>query len=286
MNTARNQKHHVFYQYTNASVLSSLNILAYGHDVCTPRSPEIGPVRRPFYCLHYVLRGRGHYTINSVHHSLEEDSLFFIPMGEEVQYAPDKQEPWEYGWISFIGTDAKSLCETIRLSVNPVYRPTSGKVRIAMERLLEAPPGVVSRELMCLSILLEAFAALVDEWMPISPKTNHKQEYVNRATAYIQQHYTNNRLQLSHISREVNVSPNYLSAVFKELTGQTVTQFILHLRISQACNLLDKGGYTLQDIATKTGFSDAQYFSRMFKKQFGVSPKKYLSQASVEIPET
>ena len=280
-----NQKHHVYYQYTTANVLSSLNILAYGHDICTPRSPVIGPVRRPFYCIHYILRGSGEYTVNHTHYRLEPGTIFFIPMGAEVQYGPNKQDPWEYVWISFTGTDARSLCETVRLHVNPVYRPHSPKMEQTMKRLLDAPPGIVSRELACLSILLEAFALLADESTPTSTKTNHKRDYVNRATAYIQQNFTNCRLQLNQISRKVNVSPNYLSSVFKELTGQTITQFVLQLRLNRACELLEKGNYTLQDIAAQAGFSDAQYFSRMFKKQFGISPKRYTAQSAVEVEE-
>ena len=76
-----NQKHHVYYQYTTANVLSSLNVLAYGHDICTPRSPVIGPVRRPFYCIHYILWGSGEYTVNHTHYRLEPGTIFFIPMG-------------------------------------------------------------------------------------------------------------------------------------------------------------------------------------------------------------
>ena len=72
-----------------------------------------------------------------------------------------------------------------------------------------------------------------------------------------------------------SVSSSYLSALFKKETSMTVTDYIHYTRIRQALFLLNVSGLSVGEIASRCGFSDANYFTRTFKKLQGKTPKSY-----------
>ena len=66
--------------------------------------------------------------------------------------------------------------------------------------------------------------------------------------------------------------------LFKEHTGKSAIDYIIHLRIETAKNLLKKTTYTINEISSKVGFKNPLYFSRKFKEKTGVSPSEYKKQ--------
>ncbi len=82
-------------------------------------------------------------------------------------------------------------------------------------------------------------------------------------------------LTLSKLAEKCNVSSGYLSSVFKKETNQTLTNFVNHRRIAEAKKLLNSTNLQIQTIAQHCGILDVPYFSKLFKKYVGVSPKQY-----------
>jgi len=83
---------------------------------------------------------------------------------------------------------------------------------------------------------------------------------------------------VSYISSQLNLSPKYLSDVLKQETGKTAIELI-HLYVtSEAKNMLVAGGKSISEIAYQLGFDNPPYFSRLFKKEVGVSPKEFKNQ--------
>lgn len=86
----------------------------------------------------------------------------------------------------------------------------------------------------------------------------------------------NEDISLDMLSREVGLSPVYLSRLFKEETGQTYKSFITKIRMERAKMLLKKDiQKPIFELAAEVGYSDANYFSEVFKKYQGVSPTQY-----------
>ena len=94
-----------------------------------------------------------------------------------------------------------------------------------------------------------------------------------KAKAYIQEHCADAALSIPDISRALLLNQTYLRRMFKDETGLTLTEYITKYRLEQAQRLIRDTGEPLAAIAEKTGYSDVSYFSRSFKKYFGVSPK-------------
>ncbi len=82
-------------------------------------------------------------------------------------------------------------------------------------------------------------------------------------------------LSLSSLAEPQNISPGYLSTVFKKETGKTVTEYILNERMQLAIHLLSTTRLQVQTVALHCGIMDVQYFSKVFKKHTGKTPNEY-----------
>ncbi|MGN0297873.1 MAG: helix-turn-helix transcriptional regulator [Lachnospiraceae bacterium] len=91
---------------------------------------------------------------------------------------------------------------------------------------------------------------------------------------YIDSHYVQ-ELSLASLAEECNVTNSYLSALFKKETGITITDYINQTRIHQSLILLNTTHSSMSMIANQVGYQDANYYSRVFKKILGISPKDY-----------
>ena len=82
-------------------------------------------------------------------------------------------------------------------------------------------------------------------------------------------------LSLSHIADTLGVHPSHLSRAFKKELGMTLTEYINKLRIEEAKYLLDQGNVSVTDAALSVGFTDPNYFSKVFTKWEHVTPHDY-----------
>lgn len=99
------------------------------------------------------------------------------------------------------------------------------------------------------------------------------------AALNIIENYYYTHLTLKEISHRLSVSSSLLSHEFKKETGKTVIEYKLDCQIEEACNLLSITDMSILDIAFATGFSTSSYFSEIFKKKKGISPKEYRQRA-------
>ncbi|MCR5508430.1 MAG: response regulator [Lachnospiraceae bacterium] len=108
----------------------------------------------------------------------------------------------------------------------------------------------------------------------VQSKENQSFSSVERAKAYIEQRY-NKDISLDEVSREVDISPYYFSKLFKEETGSNFIEYLTSLRINKAKQLISGSDMSMKEICTAVGYSDPNYFSRIFKKNVGVTPTEY-----------
>ncbi|PHV69409.1 DNA-binding response regulator [Sporanaerobium hydrogeniformans] len=96
---------------------------------------------------------------------------------------------------------------------------------------------------------------------------------IEKAKAYIQKHYAKD-ISLDEVSREVDISPYYFSKLFKEVTGENFIEYVTDIRIENAKRLLDRG-ISIKEVGIEVGYSDPNYFSRIFKKIVGLTPTEF-----------
>lgn len=101
------------------------------------------------------------------------------------------------------------------------------------------------------------------------------------AITYIQEHYTEN-ITLEELSRVTDRNPQYISAVFSKTCGMSLKEYITSLRVEAAKRLLRSTSIPIGEVALKTGYQDAKYFSRIFQKATGKSPREYRNEKPTE----
>lgn len=99
---------------------------------------------------------------------------------------------------------------------------------------------------------------------------------------YIEENYANDDLSLNVVASHVNFSPNHLSAVFSQQTGQTFIKYLTDYRMNKAKELLRCSSDKSSDIALAVGYKDPHYFSYLFKKTQNMTPTQYRGGKSSE----
>lgn len=98
---------------------------------------------------------------------------------------------------------------------------------------------------------------------------------VYRTLKLVHRNFQNCELSAAAISEELNVHPAYLSRLFKTQTEQNLTDYISEKRLTLACRLLDEDVHTVKDVAALCGYDNYNYFFKVFKKYYGITPKEY-----------
>jgi AraC-like DNA-binding protein len=105
--------------------------------------------------------------------------------------------------------------------------------------------------------------------------------FVTKVKKAIEVHMDDANFDVEQLCREVALSHSQVHRKLSALTGLSITNFIRYLRLLKAKELLLGSGFKISAIAMDCGFSDPAYFSRVFKKEFGVTPQKWREQHTV-----
>lgn len=114
-----------------------------------------------------------------------------------------------------------------------------------------------------------------------SKRVSYKEHMISNIQKYIQNHIEE-RLTLNEISAVFGLSPNYLSALFKKTCGIGFSEYITQMKVSRAKNMLLEQDMKIYEVADHLGFESAFYFSKVFKKVSGVSPREFVQQKTEE----
>lgn len=134
-------------------------------------------------------------------------------------------------------------------------------------------PARAADILACLNRLADEYIGKAEESEPHGgPEAPNP--FVREAVEYMTEHYME-ELTLSEIAQRLGISTGYLSTLFNQSLGCGFTEHLNRIRIERACCYLEQNYLKNYEIAYKVGFRDEKYFSRVFKKIKGVSPKGY-----------
>ncbi|KLE15838.1 AraC family transcriptional regulator [Clostridium sp. C8] len=104
-------------------------------------------------------------------------------------------------------------------------------------------------------------------------KSREKKVLVESITKYLNENYTED-ISLYTLSKNMYLSPVYISKIFKELMGDSPINYLIQIRLIKAKNLLEDSKLSIKTIAKMVGYNDPYYFSKLYKKYYGISPNK------------
>lgn len=117
--------------------------------------------------------------------------------------------------------------------------------------------------------VVETFSESMFNYIPT--KNN---EVIKRSLLYIYEHF-NSPLTLDEVADYVHLHPSYFSSMFKHSTGSSFKEYLNMVRIEESKRLLTNTDFSIIDIAIAVGFEDQSYFSKVFKKYTGLTPKQF-----------
>ena len=106
-------------------------------------------------------------------------------------------------------------------------------------------------------------------------ENNPKKTVITMVENVIMENLSEENLSLEYIAEKVYLSPKYISRIFKEETGSTVTQFTNDCRLNKAAKLLLESGISLEELIKEVGYSSTNYFIKKFKEKYSVTPTQY-----------
>lgn len=108
---------------------------------------------------------------------------------------------------------------------------------------------------------------------------------MNRLLAYIQEHYAD-PITLTEVARQFHFNASYLSSYFAAHNEEGFSEYLNKVRLEKAMEMLQTTEHTISDISASVGYSDQSYFTKVFKKQTGISPSKYRRMVLQETSES
>lgn len=224
------------------------------------------------YCMIVVKHGEGHLRIDLETFRMQPDTVHILMPGETVGFC-DGQKSELYLIVFDIQGDT---------SDDEVNFPLMGELRVHIEGTLTQlcdqlfaccrSESAVER-FRGQSLFLELM-----HWVMTHIRQNPKSDSraaMDRTKSYIEAHFRES-MTIEQLARMAEISPKYYVSLFKKTYGKTAIDYLTEVRVNMAKQLMLQTDVRLKDVAYQVGYNDEFYFSRMFKKEVGVSPTEYL----------
>lgn len=233
------------------------------------------------YLFFLVEHGSGVLEYDGIHHPLQTGDCVFLDCRRPYLHRTGR-DLWNLRWVHFFGPNMGAIYKKYEeRGGQPVFhahQPEQFSLLLQeLYRLADSDDYV--RDMQIYGKLVELLTLLMEEsWHPGSAKVTHgKKQNLQEIKEYLDTHFAE-KITLDDLSEKFYINKFYLTRVFKEQFGQSVTAYLVQLRITQAKRMLRFTDHSIESIAQDCGLSDANYFSRLFKKVEGVPPGEYRRQ--------
>ncbi|GIP40442.1 AraC family transcriptional regulator [Paenibacillus sp. J31TS4] len=241
----------------------------------------------PYSMIRFIQKGRAVFAIDGNEYALQPDDLVYIPQGSRLFCEAMTDD---FTFISIRYTAAFPLSErevwSEILGIDPVVRCTDPEIKYYFNCIIREKNSAKRGRYFLLRGYLELILAyLIDASEAFSGGERAKRrtltvdsnKYDNRIQVILDYMMNNYEKEMSmeDLSAMVKLSPSSLRRLFKQHTGKTPSEFLTELKMVVAAKKILETDERISDIAYMVGIEDPNYFSRRFKKHYGVTPHSY-----------
>ena len=237
---------------------------------------SFGPALKPHYLVHYILSGKGRFSIGGKEYPLEAGYGFLITPDELAFYQADEDDPWTYVWVGFSGTQAAEYIGNIGLSVRqPIFKSDeSEELYRIVKDMMEHNTFGLSHDLRR-NGQLGVFLSIIANGIQVAENEEDRANiYVRKAVSFIQSNYCN-PIRVTDVANYVCINRSYLYTLFHNSMGMSPQQFLAAFRITRASELLQLTALPVESIALSCGYQDPLVFTKAFKQMKKMSPTSY-----------
>ena len=240
---------------------------------------RMGRDRHDDNLLIYCAAGRGMAATPDWSGRISAGDLLILPQGVAHQYRAHRRDPWSVYWVHFQGGSSRIFAQYLGFrDARPVTQAgLSPGLVAAFASLMEVHrTGYSSRAFINAANQLRHLLTQMAMEIGVQAGRSGRGFDLEQVQAFMREHL-DQPLTLETLASQANLSRFHFSNRYKRLTGYSPIKHFLNMKMEHACHLLDSTDMTVQAIAGALGYDDALYFSRLFKKTLGTSPRDYRS---------
>ncbi|WP_419748798.1 AraC family transcriptional regulator [Clostridium perfringens] len=229
--------------------------------------------------IHYVTKGYGTFKFNGKVFNLKQGDIFILLKGMQVEYVASIDDPWEYYWIGFSGSNANEYLNRTSITNSCVANCEENskipQIILNMCEISKTYNPSRSDDILLLKELYSLLYALIEEFpKPFEYKDKELHTYIQDALNFINSNYMHS-ITVQEIADYVNLSRSYLYKMFIKNLGISPQRYLINLRMYKATLLLKSTKLPIGEVASSVGYSDSLLFSKTFSKHFSMSPLNY-----------
>lgn len=235
------------------------------------------PSGRKDYQLLYLAAGKGHFRIDGTEHILTAGTAVLYVPDQPQEYVYYQAEQTEVYWVHFTGSEADALLKRCRLDAPQGILPVGTSpdyLRLFGQMIQELQLRRTDYEMLTALLLQSLLIRMGRELGREKKYSDSSMREIHRAMHFFQEYYAQ-EINIAEYAASRGFSASWFLQCFRQITGSSPLQYILKLRLSNAQSLLENTDYPIGEIADAVGYDNALYFSRLFRKHIGMSPREY-----------
>ena len=225
------------------------------------------------YKLCLVVSGNAAVSCYGRKEALQPGDLFFgFPA---VPYVLEGSSDFTYLYISYLGLRANMLMDRLKINTEHfVFHGFGELIPVWMDAIRSAVilPELAAESMLLLTLMKLGNTLRIEGDRQIG-QTAEAMLLVKKA---LDDRFSSQSLSLEELAKEFGYHSKYISSTFKKHFKVGIREYLTQLRVNRACVLMDQGYTSVKDIAALCGYSDAMYFSKVFRKKMGISPREYI----------
>lgn len=234
--------------------------------------------KNSYVLLQYTISGKGSFQTPDHTYPQHAGDLFLVQVPGDSQYSlPDDSECWDVLYLEF-SSECLPLLYHIHQSCGPAFHLEASST--LPEQMKQLYADAISNQLASVFDNSKwAYAFLLDlaDYALEHPALSSPR--VTLAKNYLDSHYYTTDLNLDEVADAVGLSKYHLCREFNHLYGISPGKYLANLRLQKSCALLlQSRQHTIAEIASMVGFSNDNYFCKVFRKAFGTTPTQYRLQ--------
>jgi AraC-like DNA-binding protein len=230
------------------------------------------------YYIVFISKGQGVFqSALSQPTIIKAGACFFLFPDVWHRYKPDPGTGWEEYWIGFRGAYPDQLMNKgFFSSAFPVASPGLNDTLLGlMQKILDNTRAASPGYHQVISGITLQILGLVHALSTHQELNNDEDEQAVEKAKFFMRENLESPLDMKQLMRQLPMSYSKFRKIFKKLTNEAPNQYHLNLRLDKARELLGTTNLNVTEVAYSLGFDSVFYFSRLFKKKNGISPKSY-----------